>query len=138
MSGTNYPERLKILIVDDERLIADTLAKILNLNGFCAIPAYSGAEAVATARLEFFDVLLTDVVMPEMNGIQLSEKIRNVFPKCTVILMSGNVETEQLLRAAHDQGMDFEIFAKPVYPLVIIDRLNRLAYRSNRHKRELI
>lgn len=118
---------LKILVVDDERIIADTLAKSISLYGFHTVVAYSGNEAIGHATSEHFDVLLTDVVMPGMNGIQLSEEICKISPLCKVILVSGNVATEHLLRKAHDCGTDFEIFAKPVHPLVIIERLRAIA-----------
>jgi hypothetical protein len=66
-----HERRRRVLIIDDEHLIADTLAEILNDSGnFLALAAYDGASALEQARKVGVDVLITDVVMPEMNGIQ--------------------------------------------------------------------
>lgn len=118
---------LKILVADDERPIADSLAKVLNLNGFSAIVAYSGFEAVTRAQSEPFDILLADVMMPGMTGIEAFLQIRKLRPKCRVMLLSGDEATTQLLSDARDCGHNFEIFAKPVHPLVIIERLRVLS-----------
>lgn len=114
---------LSVLVVDDEKAIADTLVAILTLAGFHAVAAYSGSEGISCARSKQFDVILTDVIMPGINGIQTSEEIRKIYPLAKVILVSGSIETAQLLQDATDAGMDFEIFAKPVHPLQIIRRL---------------
>ena len=119
-----------MLVVDDEAIIVDTLAKILNMNGFHAVVAYSGAEAIECAQLEPFDVLLTDVVMPGMNGIETWEAICKIHPLCRVILVSGNTQADLILRNAHECGTDFEIFAKPVHPMILIERLREMAYSN--------
>lgn len=131
MSNTR-PTRLKILVVDDERIIADTLTSILNHDGFEAIAAYGGLEAIARANSEPFDVVLTDVVMPDMNGIKASEEICKLWPQCKVILVSGNIATAHLLREVQESGKDFEIFAKPVHPLTILERLHAIARELSR------
>jgi CheY-like chemotaxis protein len=120
------PGTLKILVVDDELVIADTLVTILKANGFYAVARYNGIEALEQANIEPFDVLLTDVVMNGMNGIDSSREIRKIYPECRVILLSGNQATAQLLVDEHESGNDFEIFAKPVHPLVIIQRLQEI------------
>jgi CheY-like chemotaxis protein len=118
---------LRVLVVDDERIIADTLVQILTLDGFTAAVAYSGEHAIRCAREDHFDLVLMDVMMPEMNGIEAWEEINKIHPECQIILVSGNMATEQLLWDALDRGMNFEIFIKPVHPHVIIERLNRLS-----------
>ena len=118
---------LRVLVVDDERIIADTLVQILTLDGFTAAVAYSGEHAISCAREDHFDLVLMDVMMPEMNGIEAWEEINKIHPECQIIFISGNMATEQLLWDALDRGMNFEIFIKPVHPRVIIERLNRLS-----------
>jgi hypothetical protein len=61
---------LRVLVVDDEKVIADTLVQILTQGGFTAAVAYSGEHAIHCARDDHFDVVLMDVMMPEMNGIE--------------------------------------------------------------------
>lgn len=120
-------ERLRILVADDEPVIADTLAKVLNLNGFRTAIAYSGFGAVERAVSEPFDLFLTDVMMPGMSGIEAYLSIRKVRPECRVILLSGDDQATKLLADARDCGHDLEIFAKPVHPLVILERLRQLS-----------
>ena len=118
---------LRVLVVDDEKGIADTLVQILTQDGFTAAVAYGGEHAIHCAREDHFDVVLMDVMMPEMSGIEAWEEINKIHPECRIILVSGNMATEQLVWDALDRGMNFEIFVKPVHPRVIIERLNRLS-----------
>jgi CheY-like chemotaxis protein len=118
---------LRVLVVDDEKVIADTLVRILAQDGFAVTVAYSGDHAIQCAREGQFDVVLMDVMMPEMSGIEAWEAINKILPECQILLVSGNLATEQLLWDALDRGMNFEIFVKPVHPRVIIERLNRLS-----------
>jgi DNA-binding NarL/FixJ family response regulator len=71
-----------------------------------------------------FDVLITDVVMTGMTGIEAALEIWKVLPNCKVLLVSGHQATAHLLRAAQERGHDFEV-PKPVYP-VIIERLKAI------------
>jgi CheY-like chemotaxis protein len=90
----------QVLVVDDAKVVADTLAQILNLHGFQAVAAYSGEQALQLAGVQHFDHLVSDVVMDGMNGIEAAIAICGLLPQCTVLLMSGNNDTGQLLREA--------------------------------------
>lgn len=122
--GTPFlnPKR-KILVVDDERLVADSLVQILNMMGYDAVAVYSGMEAVERAINTEFDMLISDVVMPGMNGIESAIEICNRTPSCKVILVSGNNRTADLLHASAEDGHPFEVLAKPVPPQLILDKL---------------
>lgn len=105
-----------VLVVDDEKVIADTLAVILSKNGFAAMTAYDGKSALEIAGVIPPELLLSDVVMPEMTGIELAiEVVRNV-PDCKVLLFSGEAATVDLLADAHAAGRDFTTLTKPVHP----------------------
>jgi len=119
--------KLRILVVDDEPLVANSLVDILNLSGFEASSLYSGSQAIDRANIAAFDVLITEVVMPEMTGIDAAIEIQKVLPNCKVLLVSGNTRTDDLLRDAQERGSYFDILAKPVHPSVIIDRLKALS-----------
>jgi CheY-like chemotaxis protein len=106
----------KVLVVDDEKVIADTLAMILNQSGFSAQAVYSGTAAVKYARDTQPDLLISDVIMPDMNGIDAAIQIRSFLPKCKILLFSGQAATADLLETARQQGHEFEILAKPVHP----------------------
>jgi CheY-like chemotaxis protein len=108
--------KLRVLVVDDERLVADTLSEILKRFKYDAFPFYSGEAAIAAARELCPDFVLSDVIMPRLNGVETVLKIREICPHTRVILLSGNAATADLLTRAHSEGHDFELLAKPVHP----------------------
>ncbi|GGG91069.1 response regulator transcription factor [Silvibacterium dinghuense] len=115
--------RPKVLVADDERVIADTLAIILNQSGFEARAVYSGEKAVDAAREWAPDMLISDVIMTDLNGIDAAIKIRSFLPSCKILLFSGQAATADLLDRARVQGHEFEILAKPVHPQDLLARL---------------
>ncbi len=115
--------RQRVLVVDDEALIADTLAAILNDQGFEAVAAYNGEEALQTARSFQPDTVLTDVLMPKMSGVELGVKLRGELPETRILLFSGQAATSELMRKAQADGHDFELFPKPIHPEELIAKL---------------
>src|SRR5437763_288759 len=115
---------LRILVVDDDAVIADSLAVILNANGYHAKAVHSAEDAIEESVLLAPDVLITDVVMTGMSGIDLAIHISNTVPTCKIILFSGQAQTANLLAAAEDRGYRFELLQKPVHPQVLLQRLN--------------
>jgi DNA-binding NtrC family response regulator len=113
----------RVLIVDDEQIIADTLAMILIQTGFEATAVYSGARAVEAARELKPDILISDVIMAERNGIEAALEIAQTLPGCRVILLSGQAATAHLLERTEREGHHFEVIAKPVHPQVLLDLL---------------
>ena len=113
----------KVLVVDDEQVIADTLAKILDLNGYEASAVYSGTAAVESARSLQPDLVISDVIMQDMNGIEAAIHIRGFLPTCKILLFSGQAATADLLENARAQGHEFEILAKPVHPADLLAKL---------------
>src|SRR4051794_36129328 len=77
------------LVVDDEHLIADTLVAILRAKGFAPFAAYDAETALEMSRVVFPELLISDVVMPGMNGIDLAVKLTRELPDCRVLLFSG-------------------------------------------------
>ncbi len=106
----------RILIVDDEPAIADTLAIIFQLAGYNASAVYSGEEALAFVAAHRPSLVVTDVIMPGLDGISMAKIIRNSYPSCQVLLFSGNADTQELLEGAKEEGYKFEVLAKPVPP----------------------
>ncbi len=115
--------KARILVADDETTIANTLARILNASGFEAEAVYSGENAVEAAKALPPDILITDVVMPGINGIEAAIHIRSFAPSCRIILFSGQASTADLLERAEAKGHHFEILTKPVHPQVLLDHL---------------
>lgn len=117
------PAKQKVLVADDERVIADTLAIILNQSGFDATAVYSGEKAVEAAESLRPDMLISDVIMNDLNGIDAAIKIRAMLPSCKILLFSGQAATADLLDRAQGQGHQFEILAKPVHPQDLLAKL---------------
>ncbi len=113
----------KVLVVDDERVIADTLAMILNQSGFQARAVYSGEKALEMASTFVPDMLITDVIMDDLNGIDAAIRMRAQLPNIKILLFSGQAATADLLEKARAQGYEFEILAKPVHPQDLLARL---------------
>jgi CheY-like chemotaxis protein len=113
----------KVLVVDDEHVIADTLAIILNQAGFEASAVYSGNDAVEQARQQKPELVISDVIMDDMNGIEAAIHIRKFLPECKILLFSGQAATADLLENARAQGHEFEILAKPVHPQDLLAKL---------------
>jgi DNA-binding NtrC family response regulator len=116
----------RVLILDDEQIIANTLALILNRSGFEARAVYSGETAIEAARELSPDVLISDVVMQGMTGIDAAIRISEIVPHCHVILFSGQAATSDLLERTQANGHRFELLVKPVHPRALLDRLNNI------------
>jgi DNA-binding response OmpR family regulator len=114
------PSRHRILIVDDERSIADTLAIILSKAGYDALAAYSGESAVAVARMITPALIVSDIQMPGMDGISAALEIRKLLPDCRIILFSGYPESHT--RRARENG--FEILSKPLSPQTLLQHIH--------------
>ena len=119
------PERglTKVLVADDEHTIADTLAVILSHAGFETKAVYSGEAAVDLAEAYRPDMLITDVVMDGITGIEAAIQIRSILPSCKILLFSGQAATLDLLEEARLRGHEFEILAKPIHPVDLLAKL---------------
>ena len=113
----------KVLVADDERVIADTLAMILNQSGFDAKAVYSGEKALELVATFEPDMLISDVIMADLNGIDAAIRIREMLPGIKNLLFSGQAATADLLEKARTDGHEFEILAKPVHPQDLLNKL---------------
>jgi CheY-like chemotaxis protein len=115
----------RILVVDDEPLIADTIVQILNRNGFIAEAAYGGREAIAAARLSSPQLILSDVLMPHIDGVEAAITIQKFLPQARIVLFSGQAATVEILARARQRGYQFELLAKPLHPTQLIKHLRQ-------------
>lgn len=113
-----------VLVVDDESVIADTLAEILTRSGYHGIAEYDGDSALETALLTPPEMLITDVVLPGITGIELAIKVRRIFPDCKIILFSGQASTADLLTSARADGHHFTLLNKPLHPQDLLQRVS--------------
>ena len=119
------PSKPRVLVADDEQVIANTLAIILNQAGFEARAVYSGEKAIETLDTFEPDMLISDVIMTGMTGIEAAIATRARRPSCKILLFSGQAATADLLEKARAQGHEFEILAKPVHPTDLLAKLRR-------------
>ena len=121
----NRAARPRVLVVDDERLIADTCAEILEAAGFHTQTAYDGWAALKMVAEFQPDYLLTDVLMPRMNGVELAIYVSKMLPNTRILLFSGQAGISEILLQGHEQGYEFELLAKPLHPIKLIEHLQK-------------
>lgn len=121
----NQPPSPRILVVDDEALIADTIVQILNRNGFIAEAAYSGEQAIQRAKLHCPELVLSDVMMPHVDGVEAAIQIRDACPDTRIVLFSGQAATVEILARARERGHEFELLPKPIHPTQLIKHLRQ-------------
>jgi CheY-like chemotaxis protein len=128
------PLRIKILIVDDEPAIAESLSEILQAAGYEVTTATSGEEAVRGAEKFSPEILLTDVLMPGMNGFELALRVKEVLPDCRLLLFSGQASTARLAREESERftrmGYRFELLPKPLHPDALLKILEESLTRA--------
>jgi CheY-like chemotaxis protein len=125
ISMTLAADKPTILVVDDQEIIADTTAAILNRFGFQAVHTYDAHTALQIAATLKPDFLLTDVSMPIMNGVELAIAITKLSPGTKILLFSGQAGVSNILREGEEKGYVFDLVAKPIHPENLVQHLNR-------------
>lgn len=120
----------RIFVVDNEPVIASTLVAILQLHGFSAKFFTSPIEALAAARAKSPDLLISDVEMPILTGVELAIKMKAQHPACQVLLFSGGSSTSDLLNASRAQGHNFDLLLKPVPPPEFLSAIRKRVGRA--------
>jgi DNA-binding response OmpR family regulator len=114
------------LVVDDEETIASSLAAILRLHGFAAKFYTDPLVVLEMAKQEDIDLLISDVMMPRLSGIDLAIRVKEMQPTCRVLLFSGQAATVDLLATAREQGHEFNLISKPIHPTELLVRIKSL------------
>lgn len=121
-----------IFVVDDEQIIAGTIAIILRQAGFEVYPFQSALAAREKAKVRTPDLLLTDVAMPEMDGMELARKLTALHPRCNVICFSGHAEWKDLIRHPL-YAAPWKFLLKPVHPQALIQEIRNLSSARVEH-----
>jgi CheY-like chemotaxis protein len=121
----SHGQRTRILVVDDEPAIAITLSAILEREGYSTLTAFAPSSAIDAARSFRPDCLISDVFMPEMNGVEVAIGITEMLPNCKVILMSGEAASLDVEEASA-KGFPFPLLSKPVPPVDLLRKLAEL------------
>jgi DNA-binding response OmpR family regulator len=123
----------KILVVDDERPIAETMRDIFQSRGYEAFCAYSGKDAVSHAASFHPDVLVSDVMMPELNGFETALQVKEICPGCRLILFTGQlasaVVAEGFAQTFLERGYSYDLLSKPLHPTELISKVQEALRR---------
>jgi DNA-binding NtrC family response regulator len=106
----------RIYVVDDEPGIADTLVAILRQSGYEASAFYNPRSALEQIEFCCPELVISDIVMPAMSGVEMAVLIRMQHPACKILLFSGNAAFVDFLKVVREQGHEFEILLKPIHP----------------------
>ncbi len=122
-----------ILIIDDDMYISKILEKFLNREGFETEAILKGRAAVEVLRKKKFDAVLCDIRLPDINGVELLQLIRQIDPDVPVIMMTAYAEVQSAVQAIKLGAYDY--VSKPVYPEEIV-RILRQAWKSGQEPKE--
>ena len=112
-----------VLVIDDDRMVADTLAEILRLHGFAPVALYSGEEAIEFAERFRPDIVLSDIRMHRVDGIETAKMIRQRHPECRVILFTASTVSSKARQAIECSG--FELLQRPLHPHRVLSLLRQ-------------
>jgi DNA-binding NtrC family response regulator len=118
----------RVFVVDDEKCIADTLAVILRNSGYEASAFYNAQSALERAASCSPELVISDVVMPGMSGLEMAVLIKERHPECNVLLFSGQAATVDMREGIRTQGHNFEVLAKPIHPTELLARVASIGH----------
>ncbi|HWG48804.1 MAG TPA: response regulator [Candidatus Acidoferrales bacterium] len=117
----------RIIVVDDEHTIADSVAEIIAGAGYEVRSCYSGAEALLLLDEFEPNLLLSDVLMPGLNGFELGLSVKQRFPACRLLLFSGQAATaimaQNFIERFNSRGYRFELLPKPLHPGALLAKI---------------
>ena len=113
----------RILIVDEEYCVASTLSVVLCSLGFEATFFTESVEALQAAQCDAPDLLLSEVSMSVLSGIELAIQVRELCPECKVLFLSGKPDIVDLLETSRANGHPFDVLPKPIHPTVLLSEI---------------
>ena len=111
-----------IMLVDDEERFLQTTKKLIEKEGFTVLTAQSGKEALQKLEEHKVYVVVLDVKMPEMDGIETLKKIKIKFPMVQVIMLTGHATVESAVEGMHSGAIDY--LMKPVEIDILLHKVN--------------
>ena len=126
-----------ILIVDDEQNIRESLMKVLSRENYAVLPAASAKDAISLLGKHAVDLVISDIMMPEMDGLSLLKRIKQSFGDVEVLLITGHATVEMAVEAMREGAHDF--IAKPFKRADILARVQRVLEKQGlvRENRQL-
>ena len=125
---------IKVLVVDDDPDIVEILKYNLKNSGYSVKSAGNGVEAIKKAKKFIPDIILMDVMMPEMSGIEACEEIKNIdqISQAIIIFLSARSEDYTQI-SAYDAGAD-DYISKPVKPKILLKKISNIVKKINSEK----
>jgi len=118
-------EGVTVLLAEDDEQVRNYIQEFLESKGFTVLCAGDGFEALDMAKeADGVDLLLTDLVMPGMDGKALSKKVSEIFPEAKVLYISGYIQDTDLGRSVKEGGKNF--LEKPFAPLILMERIKEV------------
>ncbi len=127
---------MRILVVDDEEVLASTMAAILDSQGYESVASFSGTDALQLSRTFRPDLLVTDLLMPGMDGVETARAIRRELPACKVLFISG--QPMRLDEITSRFGEDVEFAAKPLQPVEMLNRISHVLGTQADHPKTIL
>lgn len=124
-------DKIKILIVEDEKMLAEIVSDTLSDRGFEVHLAYDGVHALECLRKESFDIIVSDIMMPNLDGYSLAKRLRNEGCKTPILFLTARSATEDVVKGFEIGGNDF--LKKPFAIDELIVRVKALAGRAETH-----
>mgnify|MGYP005673001889 FL=1 len=125
---------IKVLVVDDDPDIVEILKYNLKNSGYYVKSAGNGVEAIKKAKKFIPDIILMDVMMPEMSGIEACEEIKNIDQLSQAIIIFLSARSEDYTQiSAYDAGAD-DYISKPVKPKILLKKISNIAKKINSEK----
>jgi DNA-binding NtrC family response regulator len=127
--------KIKVLITDDEKEFVDTLSARLEIRNFSVTAVYSGKAAIEMIEKLKFDVIILDVLMPEMDGIETLKLIKEKSPLTPVIMLTGEATVDNAIKGMKLGAFDFLI--KPTDTERLAEKINQANAYKNEHEERI-
>ena len=118
-----------LMVLDDDAAVRHTWTIIFRQQGYEVVAVERGQDAVDAANDRAPDLLLADIRLPDMTGIEAAKRVQSAAPNCRILLISGDGDSNEVLEEARALGTSFEVLPKPIAPPELIqhvaDRLKR-------------
>ena len=124
-------DQVRIFVVDDQPSIASTLADILRLSGFDAVWFTNPDEALAAAKSDCPNLVISDIEMPHLSGLELAVRLKELHLDCDVLLMTGLPGYLDLLDRAEKRGHHLRVLEKPIILQKLITEIQDRNWRTS-------
>lgn len=119
-------EKAYLMVLDDDAAVRHTWTIIFRQQGYEVAAVERGQDAIDSARNRAPDLLLADIRLPDMTGIEVARQVHQQAPDCHILLISGDGDSNEALEEARAMGTSFEVLPKPIAPPELIRRVSDL------------